>query len=118
MRGNDDDVIVIGPGGDIQDAGAGASAKLAEAAGRLRVFKLGADLVLLKRADRKSVRLLLAGEIASRTTLMEAVSVIAQAQWEGDLEIYAPGSWRRFRIAGGALKGAWSNVLSERLGEV
>ncbi len=118
MRPHNDDVLVIGSEGDIEGAGAGAKATLTAAAGSHRVMALGKELVLLHRVDANDTQLLLAGEILSRTTLMEATSMIAQAQWEGELEIHAPGSLRRFRIADSALCDAWSNVLSERLGEV
>lgn len=118
MRDNDDDVLVIGPDGGFEQVGSGARDLFKAAAGRHRLFACGHDALLLRRADGKNARLLLAGEIVTRTTLLEAVSAIAQMQWEGDLEVHTPSSWRRFRIAGGALKGAWSGVLSERLGEV
>jgi hypothetical protein len=117
MRASDGDLIVIDAEGGVRLEGA-AKTSLAGVAGSYRVLKTQDGVLILKRDAANQPRLLLAGEIATSGSVLEAVSVIAQSHWSGVLGIYGPDTTRRLTIAEGALKAAWSNVMQERLGEV
>lgn len=120
MRSSDEGGVVLERGGTVRVEGNALRSQLAEQAGRYRVIGGAGKLLLLQRCDDQSTpaRVLMAGEIVSRTTIMEIVSFMAMNGWRGDLHVEAPGGGRWLSIAGGALKAAGSSVASERLGEV
>jgi hypothetical protein len=118
MRGKDEgDLVVIAADGSVR-AGERAQALLAGAKGSYRLLSMLDGVLVLKRVSGHESRLLMAGEIATPASVMEAVSVITQSQWAGVLSIHGAGTTRRLTIAEGALKAAWSGVAQERLGEV
>jgi hypothetical protein len=121
MRGNgDEDVVIEGTGAVRIDAEA-LRRRLGGAAGRYRLLAAGGPVLLLQRtaaANAKRPRVLMAGEIVSRTTVMELVSFMAMNTWQGDLHVQGASGARWLQIAEGALKAAGSAVPSERMGEV
>src|SRR4051794_7400287 len=98
MRGSGDDVVVIGADGGVH-GGAITQGSLAGLAGSYRVLTTHEGVLILKRTDGVSARLLMAGEIACASSVLEAVSVISQSNWSGVLGIYGPNTARRLTIA-------------------
>lgn len=60
----------------------------------------------------------MAGEIVSRTTVLEMLNVIATAGWRGEMHVFAPDVRRVLAIDQGALKHARSDHADDRLGQV
>jgi hypothetical protein len=89
-------------------------------------YRLAVDapemLVLQRLRDSESApqsRLLMAGEIVGKMTMLEIISVIANANWRGELSIDGEdGSRRSLVIDQGSLKGSRSNQAEDLLGEV
>lgn len=74
-----------------------------------------------QRSDRDSdrSRLLMAGEIISRMTMLEIINVIANSNWRGELVVEGDdGSDRLLHFDGAALKTCRSSHINDRLGEV
>jgi hypothetical protein len=121
MERSDDEVILcsdgrLEPSAALQDA-------CSESAGRYRWIVRHPGLVVLRRSageglDVVEPRLLMAGEILSKMTILDVINMIASAGWSGELFVYEAGSQRRLTLAQGVLKSAWSNVRSEHLGEL
>ncbi len=89
------DLIVIGKDGSVRAATRGAERRLRDRSGRYvltvdtpgmlmlrRLFEDGEDE---KRAAAPGVRVLMAGEITGRMTMLEMINVIANSGWRGEL---------------------------------
>jgi hypothetical protein len=63
-------------------------------------------------------RVLMAGEVVTRMTIMEVINVIANANWRGELNVVSPEHRRVLVFDQGALKTAHSDAPDDRLGEV
>jgi hypothetical protein len=90
-------------------------------AGTWRLVAGSKGLVAFGRAERASasgLRVLMTGEILSRTTLLEVLSAIANAGWRGDLRVFSGGVERGLHIDQGTVKHAHSSHHDDRLGEV
>lgn len=115
------DQVVVGDDGSIRVAGRGAALRLRDRAGKYRVTLDMPGLIVLRGERPESAtaaRVLMAGEIVSRMTLLEIVNMVANANWRGELHIYGPDAWRMLVIDQGALKHATSDHPDDRLGEV
>jgi hypothetical protein len=60
----------------------------------------------------------MAGEIISRTSMLELLNVIATAGWRGEMHVFASDAHRVLAIDHGALKFATSTHPDDRLGQV
>lgn len=113
--------LVVEEDGSLAATHAEALNRLAAHAGS---YKFAVDLpgmLVLRRLgaqEEDSPRVLMAGEIVTRMTVMEVINTIAMAQWRGKLSIYGPDAIRSMAIDGGTLKYATSNSVDDRLGEV
>ncbi len=81
------------------------------------------DLIVGRRdTDEAGVqnrtRVIMAGEIITRMTVVEIASIITSSNWRGDLHVWNRGAHRMLTIDQGALKHAMSNHIDDRLGEV
>ncbi|MGE0786261.1 MAG: DUF4388 domain-containing protein [Sandaracinaceae bacterium] len=111
------DVLVIGPDGSVLLAGRGAGERLAERAGRYALVADAPGLLVLRESGA-SVRVQAAGELLSRTAVLEIVNMVAQAGWRGELHIVEDESHRMLGIEQGTLTYAWSDHPDDRLGQV
>ncbi len=118
----DRDRIVVGEDGTIR-VGRAAERRLRDRAG---TYRLGVDapglLILRRERDRgepDGARVVMAGEILSRITMLEIVNVIASSGWRGELHVHGDeGTQRTMTFDQGALKFARSDHPDDRLGEV
>ncbi len=63
-------------------------------------------------------RVLMAGEVVEKSTLLEILNVVQQAAWSGNLYVMTEGTTRVLMIEKGTLKGAQSSHDDDRLGQV
>lgn len=110
--------VAIGPDGTIRTSGATAQ-MLARLAGKYRLLVNAPGVLVLRRADEAQYRrVLMAGEVIDKMTVLEVINVIASNNWRGDLHVFGPGSHRMLTFDQAALKGAQSSENTDRLGEV
>jgi hypothetical protein len=112
--------LCIRPDGSVDVAPGTLRGRLALRAGRYRLRDGDPRLLILERADADTadrVRVLMSGEIIDRHTVLEIVNLIAHGNWSGELRVLGEAT-RGLVIDRGALRGATTNVLAERLGEV
>jgi hypothetical protein len=114
------DVIIIQADGTLRVAGHGAERRLRDRAGSYRIVSDVPGLLLLQREDGAApgVRVLMAGQVLHRMTVMEIINLIATANWRGELHVIGPDAERTLTFDGAALKNAQSTHPSDRLGEV
>lgn len=113
--------IVIREDGSVAAASGTAQDLLAEYKGRYRLTSGPPGMLLLERSDgpvEKRGRVLAMGEIVSKTTVLEVIGMIMNNGWRGELSIFGAQHTRRLMLDQGALKAAYSDMPSERLGEV
>ena len=117
---DDDDRVVIEANGTIRIEGPELQRRVRSAAGRWQWIEASPDLTVLARASKggSRARWLMAGEIVSRTTVMEVVSMLAQNGWSGELGIHSAALSRHLNLGDGVLRAARSAVPNERLGEL
>jgi len=115
------ELLVVGPDGTLR-AGKQLSAQLRELPGSYRLLIHAPGLLLLRRdgqTAKVSTRVLMAGEIISRMTMVETINVVATTGWRGDLHVFEPSGYLRvLSFDHGALRYAQSNFPDDRLGEV
>ena len=120
------DLVIVEADGSVRVPGRGADRRLRDRSGRYRLVADAPGLIVL-RADPTDengepqaprARVLMAGEIVSRMTVLEMINVIASANWRGELYLYAPDGNRMLVIDQGALKSARSDHPDDRLGQV
>lgn len=92
-------------------------------AGGYRLAVDAPEMLVLQRvregSDSPPSRLLMAGEIVGKMTMLDIVSVIANANWRGELSVDGEdGSRRGLIFDKGSLKGSRSNQSEDLLGEV
>lgn len=99
-----------------------AAAQLADDAGNYRIAVDAPGLVVLQEATgdpARRDRVLMAGEILGRMTVVEICNVLASTSWRGELLVAdAEGGRRALTFDQGALKLAASTLPQDRLGEV
>lgn len=87
--------------------------------GPFRLVEGSRDLLWLKRlGGSNGLTVRMAGEITGKLTVMEVLSMLASANWDGELHVYGNDTQRTLQIHQGVLKSAGSDLPSERLGEV
>jgi hypothetical protein len=115
------DVITIEPSGAIR-ATRGLGPRLREAAGRYQLVTEVPGMLILRgeptEAGSGRARVLMAGEVITRMTVMEVINVIASANWRGHLHVVGPDAQRTLSFDQGALKQANSDAADDRLGEI
>lgn len=112
--------LVIEPSGVVRSSATGGPA-LKRFAGSYKLAVASPGLLLFGDASQgveARPRVLMAGEIVTRMTVMEVINVIATANWRGELLVATPTWERRLLFDQGALKGAASSSSDDRLGEV
>jgi hypothetical protein len=114
------DRVQIQTDGSFKVLGAAAERRLRDRAG---VYRLAVDApgLLVFREDKDGgagSRVAMAGELLTRTSVLEIVNVIANASWRGELFIHEDRYRRVLSIDQGALKYAWSDHPDDRLGEI
>lgn len=77
-------------------------------------------LVLRREVEDKDARakLVMAGEIIHRMTIMEVTNMVMSSSWEGELHIFGPEAHRVLVIDQGGLRHAKSTSPDDKLGEV
>lgn len=117
--------VGITPEGRLVDEGARGPSERAPArvleAGSYRLERGPNESALLVRArddPRERVRVLMAGELVNRMTVVEIMNIVTSAQWSGELHVVCAEGARMLTMAQGALKHARTEVERERLGEL
>jgi len=114
------DRIVIGEDGSVR-VGRAAERRLRDRAGGWRLSVDAPGLLILQRevGEQLGGRVIMAGEIRGRMTMLEVISVIANAGWRGELHVMTEDGTRRvLTLEPSALKYARSTHADDRLGEV
>ncbi len=117
------DVVVIEADGRIRVAGRGAEQRLRDRAGRYHVVTDAPGLLILREDSgaplgRAGTRVAMAGELLSRTAVLEVVNIVATVGWRGELHIFDGESHRVLAIDQSAIKYAHSDSPDDRLGQV
>ncbi len=94
-----------------------------EFVGRYRPIASSSQLLILRREagaalDEAAGRILMAGEIFYRNTVLEVVSVIVSSRWAGTLHIYGPRAHRMLGFDRAALRFAQSDDPEDRLNKI
>jgi hypothetical protein len=113
--------LLIRDDGTIAAAPKSSNESLSRYAGRYRIVEGPPGVLLLERVGatvEPRGRVLMMGEIVGKTTVLEIISMIMNNGWRGELCVFEASNTRRMMIDQGALKTAYSEVPSERLGEV
>jgi hypothetical protein len=115
------DLVIVEADGSIRVPGRGADRRLRDRAGRYRLVVDATGLLVLRSDGAEPSphgRVLMAGELVSRTSLLELISIVATANWRGDMHVFTPDAHRILGIDQGALKHAQSTHPDDRLGQV
>ena len=112
--------VFVDPDGTMTVTGSSAMARLQTRQGEYTLVPSPPDLIILRRATsmHSGSRVLLAGEIVERGTLLEILQFIAQANWTGELLVVDADIRRSILFDNAIVILATSNAPSERLGEV
>jgi hypothetical protein len=114
--------LIIREDGTVSAEGVTLRELLGTFAGRYTVTQGSPGMLVLQSASAMAMdpggRVIAAGEIVGKSTVLEIVSAAAQNGWRGELSVIDGELVRRVMMDQGALKAAFSNVPSERLGEV
>lgn len=109
--------------GAVRVVGKEASERLRARGGRFRLVADRHGMLLLRReidpsAPKSGARVLMAGELVSRTTVLEIINFVATAGWRGELHVIGETTRRVLTFDQGAVKSASSDDPEDRLGEV
>lgn len=113
--------VVLEANGTVKFEGRTLESRWQHLAGR---YELVTDMpgLLVLRGEHVPVearaRVVMAGELLSRMSMMEVMGIIAQANWRGDLHVFGADAHRVLSFDQGALKSAYSDAADDRLGEV
>jgi hypothetical protein len=121
VRQSSSERIVIDTQGSVRATDESMVQRLAGVAGEYELIAEVPGLVLLARsgdAKNRGSRILMAGEIIGRMTVMELCNIIASTGWRGDLHVLGAGAHRILSFDQGALKHAFSTSPDDRLGQV
>jgi hypothetical protein len=112
--------VIVDPDGTITARGEKALTRLQSHSGEYTILPSPPDLILMRRvtAMETESRVLLAGEIVERGTLLEFIQFIASANWTGEFLVVDSDVRRSILFDSGSVILATSNVAAERLGEV
>lgn len=110
--------VRIGTDGRLAESG--GSSRLLREPGDYRVaVGPGGNYLLTRHGEDGAARtrVLMAGELTGRMSVVEILNIITSAQWSGELHVAARDGARVLLIAQGALKHARTEVEAERIGE-
>ncbi len=113
--------MVVGSDGSIAVSGRSADRRLRSRSGRYALVTDAPGLLILRGEGAEAApqrRVLMAGEVISRSTVLEVLNMIATAGWRGEMHVYARDATRMLAIDQGALKHATSDHADDRLGQV
>lgn len=117
------DLVVVEADGSVRVPGRAADRRLRDRAGRYRLV-VDANGLLMLRGEASAAdlatrsRVLMAGEIVSRMTVLEVMNMIASSGWRGEMHVYGPDAHRTLAIDQGAVKFARSDHKDDLLGQV
>jgi hypothetical protein len=117
------DLVVVEADGSVRVPGRAADRRLRDRAGRYRLV-VDANGLLMLRAEATPeqlatrTRVLMAGEIVTRMTVLEVMNMIASSGWRGEMHVYGDEAHRTLAIDGGAVKFARSDHADDLLGQV
>ncbi len=113
------DSIVVDSNGVVRTSSPALTKRLRENAGEYQLVVASAGMLVLRsQASTMGARVLMAGEIINRMTMMEIINIIATANFRGELHVLGGGPTRMLAFDQGALKHARSESIHDRLGEV
>lgn len=115
------DHVVLEANGTVRIEGKGLESRWKRLAGRYELVTDMPGLLVLsgEHASLESrARVVMAGELLSRMSMMEVMGIIAQANWRGDLHVFGTDAHRVLCFDQGVLKSAVSDAPDDRLGEV
>ncbi len=112
--------VFVEPDGSLTVNSSAAVAKLQSKPGEYSLLPSPPDLILLRRTAslQSSSRVLLAGEITERGTILEILQFITQANWTGEFLVVDGEVHRSILFDTGTVILATSNAPPERLGEI
>lgn len=113
--------MIVESDGSIAVAGSTAVRRLRARSGRYSLVTDARGLLILRGDAPPNTaprRVLMAGEVVSRSTVLEVLNMIANAAWRGELFVYTADATRMLAIDQGALKHAHSDHADDRLGQV
>jgi hypothetical protein len=115
------ELVLVNADGSVEVAGRATRDKLSQRAGRFRLVNGPNSLIILRRLqaeeDSGDARVLMAGEIISKSTILDVINMVINSQWRGELHVYGLDSYRRLSLDRAALRYASTDVPAERLGE-
>jgi hypothetical protein len=112
--------VFVDPDGTMTVSASRALARLQARQGQYALVPSPPDLIILRRVSsmHSGSRVLLAGEIVERGTLLEILQFISQANWTGELLVVDHDVRRSILFDSGTVILATSNAPAERLGEI
>jgi hypothetical protein len=113
-----DHVLRIDGNGAAQGADEASAQRMRSRAGEWRIAPSPRDVIVLRKLRDDPPCLRLAGEVRTPGALCDAISLIAQAAWGGELVVIAEDGNRSIYFEGGNVAGVATNVREERLGEL
>ena len=112
--------VRLGPDGRLAAVGVEAASRLLKETGEYSVFGGPHHSFLLTRHvedARARARVLMMGELVSRTTVVEIINLVTSTAWSGELHIASPEGTRVLTIAQSVLKHGRTEIERERIGE-
>ncbi|MFK7990233.1 MAG: DUF4388 domain-containing protein [Sandaracinaceae bacterium] len=119
--GEPSDLVVIDQDGSVRVAGRAAERRLRDRAGRYRLVVDTPGMVVLRHEETvgdEVTRIAMAGELLTRTSVLEIVNIVANANWRGVLHVFDGECHRVLAVDQGAIKYALSDHPDDRLGQV
>ncbi|HEY8429753.1 MAG TPA: DUF4388 domain-containing protein [Sandaracinaceae bacterium] len=121
--GEPHDLVVIDTDGSLRVVGRAAERRLRDRAGRYRLVADAPGLIVLREdaqpgAGRVGTRIAMAGELLTRTSVLEVVNIVATFNWRGELHVFDGTAHRVLAVHQGAVKYALSDHPDDRLGQV
>ena len=115
------DLVVIEADGTVRVRGSVAADLLRARPGDYRLVADAPGLIVL-RSHLENIeavtRVAMAGELVTRTSVLEVFNIVANAGWRGELHVFDDESHRVLAIDQGAIKYAMSDHPDDRLGQV
>lgn len=115
-------LLLFGQDGELQAVVGDARPDLRRQAGHYRVLASTEELLILRRhgegGDGAAERVLMAGEIVERSTVLEVINVIVASRWAGTLHVFGDRANRSLGFDRGVLRHASSDHPDDRLDKV
>jgi hypothetical protein len=117
-------LLLFGDGGELQAVVGDARADLRRQAGHYRILASTSELLILRRQRENGddaeqpERVLMAGEIVERSTVLEVINVIVASRWAGTLHVFGDRANRALGFDRGVLRHASSDHPDDRLDKV